>query len=470
MKAPVSHYIGGDSNYHDRHARRTLRRADAIGRSLLTSQHSRSSILDVGCNRGLTSAYLLSTGIVDEVVGVELDSSTVMPELRSDSRFSLVESDISDIDLDRQFDVVIYGAVHHHIIRNYGLGAAVRVLHNLVDHANHALYFETGHISEGGRWGWQRSIRRYFRTDEEHLFYLAKCIEPRMSGFSIIGKFWIHGVRRWLIRFDLKSTHNDSLLNRKFPIRTDAQQYIRSHGRHKQELQPLPSDLHDSPTEFAVREDVEEKVFTKRYVHHQGSATGEFAIGQAVTHPWAVAAKTIEPDSTLTFPYVDGLHLSAFRSAPRPFRARLASQLVQIWMEAYSTRLPSVRSFLLPRKNCACLLDVVDIHANNVVVGNIGGKPIIRVIDFEPHSNHNLWRNKIHFARMTLSLRQKPLWVMHMMATGYAQGLGHCLRYQFRNAVSRIADRQPSILSILLSETRSLTGRLLGAIPPFKEK
>lgn len=470
MGPHLSGHVGHDPSYHDRHTRRTLGRARAIERSLTGSNCPSKSLLDVGCNRGITSSYLLDVGAVDEVVGVELERETVMPSLQADHRFTMMQGDITVLPLLQSFDVVVYGAVHHHVFRNYGLGTAVRVLQKLVDQARYALFFETGHITEGGRWGWQKSIRRYFRTDEEHLFYLAKSIEPRLSGFSIVGRFWIHGSRRWLIRFDLTAPSKSNHLTSKLGPIVSKQAYIRAFGSSKQALLAKTSHLHDSPTEFFVQNDQGKDVFRKSYLHHLGSAEQEYDIGRKVVHPWAVSAKSIQPDRTLIFPFVEGSPIHALNGLAQAERDSIASQLLRIWKEASKTRISAKESLLLPRKDQARLLDVIDINRGNVIVDKIGGAPVVKVIDFEPHSNHNRWRNRLHFAGMMFFLRRSRRWASLMLIQGYWQGLGHCIAYQFKSAETRIADRQPSLISVIVANLRSMTGAVVGNFRPFKER
>ena len=470
MSSSLSGYVGHDPSYHDRHTRRTLGRARAIERSLSASNCPSKSLLDVGCNRGITSSYLLDVGVVEEVVGVELERETVMPSLHADHRFSIMQGDITLLPLTQSFDVVVYGAVHHHVFRNYGLGTAVRVLQKLVDQASHALFFETGHITEGGRWGWQRSIRRYFRTDEEHLFYLAKSIEPRLSGFSVVGRFWIHGSRRWLIRFDLTARSKSNHLTPKPGPIVSKESYIRSFGSSKQALLAKTSDQHDSPTEFFVQNDQGKDVFFKSYLHHLGSAEQEYDIGQKVVHSWAVSAKSIQLDQTLIFPYVEGSPIHALKGLDQAERDSIASQLFRIWQDASRTKINAKESLLLPRKAQAGLLDVIDINRGNVIVEKNGRAPVVRVIDFEPHSNHNRWRNRLHFAGMMFFLRRRRPWALLMLIQGYFQGLGHCITYQFKRAETRITDRQPSLTSVVVANVRSMTGRFVGNFRPFKER
>ena len=128
----------------------------------------------------------------------------------------------------------MYGAVHHHILNLYGLSAAVATLQKLVSHCDKHLFFETGQIGEGGRWEWQREMRGYFRTDEEHFFYMLRSIEHLIEGFEVVGSFWIHGVRRHYLRIDVRANTDKVLLdNAPWPVDIDGP-FVNSHGSKNQ--------------------------------------------------------------------------------------------------------------------------------------------------------------------------------------------------------------------------------------------
>jgi SAM-dependent methyltransferase len=469
MNTTPERYIGEDSGYHGRHTRRTLQRAKAIVRSLSDTSGDTESLLDVGCNRGLTSQYLLEAGTIGKAIGIELERTTVMPSLRTDPRFTLIEGNISNIEISQRFDIIVYGAVHHHIVRNYGLGAAINILHRLTDHCDRHLFFETGHITEGGKWEWQRALRRYFRTDEEHIFYLLKSIEERVSDFEVIGKFWMHGIRRWLIRIDMRRGQSAVSTSNRTKRHSSDEDYIRTFGRRGQRLISKSTDRHDSPTEFSIIKCDGKRFITKKYLHHTGVPAQEYAIGQTVVHDWAVKACSIGPDGILTFPYIDGTSLRDVKNRAPLEQYSIASQLLRIWKEAKATRICASNSLLIPIHQTTSLLDVVDMNVNNIIISHVGKSPVVRVIDFEPHSNHNLWRNRLHFARMMSALGRNRLWAIRMFIAGYWSGLAYCLTYQLRGIKTRIANRQPSLASILVAESRTLMGGVIRTIPFLRE-
>ena len=79
-----------DANYHWRHSIRTLRRSECI----VDNMPSPGRVLDVGCNNGITSQFLLNSGMATRVTGVELHASTVDESLMSHPNFDLLDGNI----------------------------------------------------------------------------------------------------------------------------------------------------------------------------------------------------------------------------------------------------------------------------------------------------------------------------------------------------------------------------------------
>ena len=114
---PIIDSTASDSTYHSRHSKRTLARAERIASHIAAP----GRLLDVGCNNGITSAYMLDAGKAREVTGIELHAETVERALREHEAFTLLEGNVVELDLGGQYDHVIYGAVHHHILNLFGL-------------------------------------------------------------------------------------------------------------------------------------------------------------------------------------------------------------------------------------------------------------------------------------------------------------------------------------------------------------
>lgn len=463
-----SRITASDANYHARHADRTLRRAKCIALNITSQGH----VLDVGCNQGITSQYLLDCGRARRVTGVEFHEATVDESLRVDPRFELIEGDIVDIDLQDRYDVIVYGAVHHHILNVHGLTAAVATLQKLARQCDGQLFFETGQIAEGGRWPWQRAMRNYFRTDEEHFFYLLRSIEEFIEGFESIGEFWIHGIRRSYLRIDIgqSTAYRDFEQNTAREIWPALRRgpYVRTFGSRQQSLRPETEvAVDDSPVFFWTTEDdgVAGK-FLKQYRHHPISALAEYAIGRQIEEDWAVKPVGItESPCALVFPLLKGaVPISSFARAPSPVRRKLACQVLAIFEDARRTRIDFQSGYLLPTGSSPRLIDLCDFNANNLLVESVDGHDIVRVVDFEQQSANYAYRNHMHLAQILWRLRQHRILAVTSYISGFAVAVWLLLRSQSRSFSDRVRARQPSLVSLVVADMRSLGGRLLGAV------
>lgn len=460
-------YQGEDSQYHSRHGRRSRERAKLVAQGLSAGK----SFLDVGCNQGVASQYVLDAFPAQTIraTGIELSRTTVSPALLANPAFSLIEGNICDVSLTDRYDVVFYGAVHHHIVRDKGLGSAIGAFIKLVDHCNETLYFETGHLGEGPRWEWQHAIRRYFSSDEEHVFFLLRCIEDKIKTFSVVGKFLLHGAPRWLLKIELKpftERPGKSLVHR-----TELR-YVRTFGSRSQELIKRQENGVFSPVEFGIEGEGDSRVFIKRYIYDQAVARRERMLAQQADAAWAVKPLgEMDASGALYFPFIDGLTLSSAGALPKSARAFCANKVLCIFRECHAIRVPDAsHAVLIPASKSSALIDVVDMTVNNFMYSEAQGKPALWMIDFEPHSNHNRFRNCRNIAQVLWHLREKRflaciLWLQ------YAAGSVRCaVEYQFKGVDQRIRDRQPAIGALLLIRCRNwIEGCLVRVFPRLRE-
>lgn len=454
-----------DSTYHSRHARRTLGRAERIAQHI----EMPGTLLDVGCNNGITSQYMLDAGKAKHVTGIELHASTVDASLLERDDFTLIEGNIVDLELNGCFDHIIYGAVHHHILNLRGLTDAIETLQKLTNHCNKHLFFETGQLGEGGRWEWQQQMRRHFRTDEEHFFYLLRSIEHLISGFDVIGSFWIHGIRRRYLRIDMKQ--GGDVLQQdgariSWPTSVEGP-YVRSRGSRAQKLlraEEAPDT--DSPVRFWVATEEDGEYFIKHHVHLPRSADAEWHIGRQVDEDWAVQPiARVAPDDALAFTYLrNAFPITTFAAAPKATRRGLAAAVLEIFDDAKDREVELLDGVLLSSRNLARLADVVDHNPNNFLVVDRDGRDLVRVVDFEWQSTDYLPRNRIHIARILWSLGQRRGRAMLEFMLGLAGVIRNLLRFQFRSFRARIIARQPSLVSLAVSDCRTFLGRVFAAI------
>ena len=81
---------------------------------------------------------------MQQVDAVEYDANIVPIDLKNDSRFSLFAGDATDFSFEHQYDVTIYGAVHHHIFAHHGYAVAMRFWNELIDHTESRVFMESG--------------------------------------------------------------------------------------------------------------------------------------------------------------------------------------------------------------------------------------------------------------------------------------------------------------------------------------
>jgi SAM-dependent methyltransferase len=464
MITPVS---TADPHYHARHRSRSRRRAECISRYI----ERPSSVLDVGCNEGITSRYLLETGKAYNVTGIELARGTVSPSLLTDPRFTFLEGDITAIEVPDRYDVCIYGAVHHHVLGQFGLGVAVSVLQKLAAKCERTLFLESGHLSEGGRWGWQREMHQYFRSDEEHLHYLLSTIEQLVKKFQIIGRYWIHGVRRWYLKIDLHP-FEQRRLGGICPVDSMPQASTSSFGRtfgsrHQQLVRNASVAAAESPTMFWLAVDKHGKqVFLKRHVHRPAAAIKEYIIGQQVKHEWAVRPLGASDEfGALVFPYVsESTNLATAGLEADEYRETVTKLLLKIFEDAKRTMITMDEKLLLPLAAPKSLLDVCDLNYNNILITKSNDGIALRVIDFEQQGSSYRWRNRLNLAVSLLRLRRRMVRAVLEYALGVLGLLRHLVISQFRRPEQRIRDRQPALLSVVVTELRSHTGRLTGQL------
>lgn len=454
-----------DSTYHSRHSKRTLGRAECIAGHI----ESPGSLLDVGCNNGITSAYMLDSGKAKRVTGIELLAATVEEPLKQHPDFTLLEGNVVDLELPETYDHIVYGAVHHHILNLFGLSAAIHTLQKLARHCGEHLFFETGQLGEGGRWNWQAPMRRQFRTDEEHFFYLLRSIEHMISGFQVIGSFWIHGIRRHYLRIDMRRPARRSEARKgwqAWPAEAEGP-YVRSRGSTDQVL--LHSDdahASDSPSHFWIAGTGQERLFIKKHVHLPVAADAEWTIGEQVAQDWAVKpVARLEPDGALAFPYLaDAMPIINFGKAPKSERRMLAAAVAEIFRDACEAEVEIPEQVLLSGTSSAKLIDVIDMHGNNFLVVRDNGRSVVRVVDFEQQSARYAPRNRMHVAKIFWVLGQRRLRAVVMFLQGLSGIALSLLRYEFVPFAQRVVEKQPSVGSLLVADFRTVAGKAAGRI------
>jgi hypothetical protein len=134
---------------------------------------------------------------------------------------------------------------------------------------------------------------------------------------------------------------------------------------------------------------------------------------------------------------------------------------LSIFNDAKRTDVGLSSRVLLPVETSARLIDICDFNQNNFLIADGDQRYTVRVIDFEQQSAEYAYRNHLHLARLLLILRQNRLRAMTEFLLGLVGGLLNLIRYQMKSPATRIRDRQPSLMSLIVADVRTTSGGLL---------
>lgn len=386
----------GDSNYHRRHHSRSEKRAERIACHLSCA----SNFLDVGCNEGLVSEYLLRTGKVEKATGIELSDAKLSKWLSESDSFEFIKGDVENIVLEEKYDCIFYGAVHHHIVRESGFPAAINVFKKLAYSCADKIYFETGQLAEGGRWQWQREIYKNFSNDEEHFWFLLQSIEPILKNFKVIGRFYIHGVRRYLCEISVEDRgveEEESCIDFEFSSIKNQEDFIKN-PNIENGLDANDKAINNLDPFFRKIKTNEGSFFVKQRMASPHVDFLEYKIGRQIDFEWFVRPLGLS-SSGIVFPWVDAMPLMKAKGIEKYKRKKLIDQLDTILEDAKSKKVELVRSLLIGRKNSR-MFDVVDFNVRNFLFDGDN----LFVVDVEYFSDGNSSRNILHFSKLYFRL------------------------------------------------------------------
>lgn len=450
----------GDSGYHGRHKKRSIQRAKRIASHFAHAK----KFLDVGCNQGLTTSYLLDAGKVAKATGVEIADDAVSSSLLSNPNFDLITGDISELDIQGEYDCIFYGAVHHHIVREKGLGVAVEVFQKLVKACNGIMFFETGQLTEGGRWLWQNKLKEYFSTDEEHIFYLLRAIEPCLVDFHVVGRFQIHGVWRYLFKLYISHNHDENYSFSDFDHSNIkiVRSFTRTSGSSYQRLIESESLISDTGVHLAEINLSDERFFLKTRFRTPHIDNEEFELGTQVDFDWALGPKYIT-DKGIIFPWIDGVKLNDYVFACESDRVRILTQINIIWSDITEKDITLFPSIFCPNRTEKAVC-VFDFNVNNFIVVDDSVK--LTVVDFEFHSSNSYSRNLMNFSKLYFFMGAYSLGIK-FYAKGFLIEVHKLLKRQFNCFRVRVIQRGPSFSSFFVTIFRSQLGKILVKCFPF---
>lgn len=399
-----------DGDYYKRYPKRNMLKTQSI----LKNVGHVESILDIGCNYGYILRAFLEKAMVDVAHGVELHGDVIDPWLINNKKFRLFQTDITKLNFDRAYDLIIYNAVHHHVIGKYGKRVATETWHNIIDHCNKYLIFETGLISETGEYYWKDELIRLFGTDEFYLTSLFHSIGPRLDKVKKIKKLKIHGTKRSLYKFALHPTGSDYDLKR-YPkeffghmYSTDPNYHVvmklqRTVGSHNQELVNISDhevhreDLWDETDFYLIQKNNSQERFFCKKIHDPYKQMREFAIHMNIDYPKVLSPIEVSNKFGLVFPYLSWAPLTKIDFSNIENKEQLAQEIKAFYDFARVFKIDL--GILNPTKSWrkTALTDIVDLHANNFLV-LVNKKRVLdwRVIDMECYYNYTRQRNSRH--------------------------------------------------------------------------
>jgi len=447
----------GDAGYHSRHYKRSISRAERIACHIRLANR----FLDVGCNEGVVSEYLLKSGKVKKAVGVELSDVEPSLWLRKNNDFELIKNDIQNITFDESFDCVFYGAVHHHLVRESGIVTALEVFKKIASVCTGKIYFETGQLTEGSRWKWQREINNYFSSDEEHIWYLLQSIEPILTGFKVVGKYFIHGVPRYLCEISVDGNRDDLSLKSEYFFdqnKKKASDLCDAIGKTDLLLiDYMKSDI--KPTFRKISYLGKSFFIKKRYLLPHVDFL-EYKIGSSVEYDWAVSP-VLYTEKGIIFPWIDGIPLSKVNKLSPDLTICLQRQLDLIVKNVFTKTIKLPPSLLYAPVE-ASLAAIVDFNINNFIVN--GDR--IRVVDFEYHSSNTIARNYVNFSRAYFKLGAFMKGVVFLSRGLVKEGVFSFKSIFFPFEI-RALKRRPSLFWWVFIKMRNLFDRFLIKMLPF---
>jgi SAM-dependent methyltransferase len=440
-----------DRNYQQRHERKTGRKARLLARHM----ESGCSVVDIGCNTGAISNHLLHTGHASKATGIELNASIVLPQLKSNDKFCLIQEAIQNFPLKEIYDVALYMAVSHHVFANFGPHAATSVLRHIVAHCRHALFFEVGKISEGSAWPWQRAIRSIFGTDEAHLCFLFEAIEHAIEKVEVIGFNPIHGARREIWRISLRPFNERKDPSEKYRIeRLDLD---RNHS-----LLQLRTNFRSTLTESRILTNGEGKDYlVKQHVNRPFATYREYAISRAIGKSWVVPSLGYTSDAKyIAFPfYKDALDLQQCSKLQYDLRRALARRVLMIFRELRDIRVEYPRPLEPQFTDNGKVFEVCDLNPSNFIFRQTPeGDVDALLVDLAFQAPGYGWKNERNLAQILLVLRQFRVRAAGHLILALGKSLLKLTHFQFISRAQRVQRRFPSLLSFLHQEFSNVTG------------
>lgn len=453
----------GDVGYNARHERRNHVRVKTI----IDNSTAGEAALDIGCNAGYFSRALLDRGLAQKIDAIEYDPSIVADDLKTDSRFSLFSGDAIDFPFKNEYHTTVYGAVHHHLFAHHGYEQAMQFWANVVQHTQSTIFLESGQMAEGCRWYWQRALRKYYSSDEDYFADLVYSIGPRFKKLRLVGRYWIHGVPRWLFKIELwPINHSTAPVHEETQVQIETS-YRRTIGSVDQKL-ILANDTHNYSTHEGVLFHLAttlggRKVFCKKYLCDKKEKY-EFEIANQIQDPRFVMPINHSNTTGLLYPYVDLPILAAVPRSMVKDKVAMSRALLSLFQYAEETWITVDFGGARTIK----LIDLVDIYAANIFFDVLGSS--FQVFDLELYSLANRPRNQLHLAGMLCRWGARDIRTLTAIAMNLVSCCFGLALIAVRQPDRRVTERTVSVLWWVYTRFREALDKcIIAVIPRFRE-
>lgn len=402
-----------DPTYYQRYTKRNRKKINAI----LEHVGACETLLDIGCNQGYLIRAFLEQGLVKHGTGIDLDVSVIDPWLLADRRFSFFEGNILDYVFDHSYETIVFNSVFHHIFGTYGKETALSLWDDIIDHCDRILIFETGVLTEFGRYYWMENLLKYYSTDEEILNVLLQRIGSRLKKCESIISLPIHLTARSVYKIELfpgnspydRKRNEDDFYAAHIHQNGDwevIKRYRRTSGNKDQQLiergPATPESVRlFSETEFYLLRSKQDgrNVFGKKILDDPYKRMREYFFLTSANHQHIIKLIAVHPEYGFIFPYHDWQKLGQLSLRGIKDVSSFVAEVKSFFDWASQQRLspgildlsPDARGISRP------LIDMVDFHLNNFLV-KVEDNAIKdwMVIDLEYAFNHGSSRNYRH--------------------------------------------------------------------------
>lgn len=402
-----------DPTYYQRYTQRNRKKINAILKNVGASE----TLLDIGCNQGYLIRAFLEQGLVKHGTGIDLDVSVIDPWLLADKRFSFFEGNILEYVFEHTYETIVFNSVFHHVFGTYGKETALDLWDNIIDHCDRTLIFETGVLTEFGRYYWMDGFLKHYSTDEEILNVLLQRIGSRLKECKSIISLPIHLTARSIYKiklFPINSPYNlkqyeNELYAAHIHRNGDwdvIKKYKRTSGSKDQQLIEIGLEypknlwLFDETEFYLLRsKSGSGNAFGKKVLDNPYKRIREYFFLTSANHQRIIKLIAVHPEYGFIFPFLDWQKLGQLSLRGIKNVSSFAVEVKSFFDWASHEKLSPGILDLSPdaRGTSRPLIDMVDFHLNNFLVRVENN--VIKdwtVIDLEYAYNYGASRNYRH--------------------------------------------------------------------------